>query len=45
MCQITHIMAYGEMGDLWSFLEEHMEHGIELLDEYGRSETIEEGAE
>lgn len=38
----VHIMGHGEMGDLWSFLEEHYKHGIELLDEYGRSKPIEE---
>ena len=37
----VHIMAYG-VGDLWSFLSEHKDHEVELLDEYGGTEPIEE---
>lgn len=36
----VHIMGFGEMSELWDFLEEHYEHGIVLLDEYGKTELL-----
>lgn len=37
----VHILGRGDMADLWNFIEEHHEHGIELVDEYGKTEPIE----
>ena len=39
----VHIMGYSYADtEVWKFLHEHYEHGIELLNEYGESAPLEE---
>ncbi len=39
----VHILGHAWIeADLWDFLQEHLEHGIELLNEYGESAPLEE---
>lgn len=39
----VHIMGHlGEEGEVWSFLSEHYGHGLELCDEYGNVEPLEQ---
>ena len=39
----VHILGHAWVeGELWDFLREHLEHGIELLNEYGESAPLKE---
>lgn len=37
----VHILGHGHCdSEVWDFLEEHYEHGLELLNEYGGTEPM-----